>query len=199
MVETLRTIAFGVRPQLSLGMASNRQELTAVALLALMALAVGCGSGSGSGGGATQFAGTWNITVSTTAPGYSGSVFHVTLVSGPCTIQTAVGTFGELSQYCFIAEKGQGSISETGSYFYAPQAVLVNATASSVSKGPVAFGITFIESNPDVYEDVAVFSGTGTLTRGGMSGIWGCAYGPCSVTTAQGGTTILGGTFGGSN
>jgi hypothetical protein len=181
-------------------------KLKAVTLFALMVFVVGCGSGSGSGGsgsgggGATQFAGTWNITVSTTAPGYSGSVFHVTLVSGPCTIQTAAGTFGELSQYCFIAEKGQGAISETGSYFYAPQAVLVDATASSVSKGPVAFAITFIESNPDVYGDVAVFSGlTGTLTSGGMSGTWVCAYGPCTVTTPQGGITILGGTFTGSN
>lgn len=174
-------------------------KLTAVALFALMAFVVGCGSGSGSGGGATQFAGTWNVTVSTTAPGYSGSVFHVNLVSGPCTIQTTAGVFGELSQYCFIADKGQGAISETGSYFYAPQAVLVESYASSVSKGPITFGITFIESNPDVYEDVAVFSGTGTLTSGGMSGTWMCAYGPCTVKTPQGGMTILGGTFTGSN
>lgn len=127
-------------------------------------------------------------------------MFHVNLVSGPCTIQTAAGVFGQDSTYCFIADtQGHGSISETGSYFYPPQAVLVESYSNSLSKGPIAFGVTFIEADPSQYGNIAVFSGTGTLSSGGEAGNWGCAYGPCTVTLPGGGMGMLSGTFTGNN
>jgi hypothetical protein len=174
-------------------------KLRAVALAALIVLAIGCGSGSGSG--VTQLAGNWTIAVSTSAPGFSGSVYHVNLVSGPCTIQTPVGAFGEDDTYCFMADNaGHGSISETGSYFYAPQAVLVESYSNTLANGPIAFGITFIEANPNQYGAVAVFGGRGTLSSGGETGTWICAAAPsCMVTTPQGGEGILSGTFTGNN
>lgn len=204
-------LAISVRPdalrRLPRDLAVRKQDnmkLNTVVVFALIAFAIGCGSGSSSGSasGVTQLAGHWTITVSTTTPSFSGSVFHVNLVSGPCTIQTAAGVFGEDSDYCYIADtQVQGSISETGSYFYPPYAVLVESYANSVSNGPIAFGITFIEADPNQYGDLAVFAGlTGTLTGDGMTGTWMCAYAPsCMFPNGEGGMSSLGGTFTGNN
>ena len=124
---------------------------------------------------------------------------------GPLHYSHASGSFREDSTYCYMADnEGHGSISETGSYFYPPYAVLVESYANSVSKGnQIAFGITFIEADPNRYQDgyLAVFSGTtGTLTGDGkMAGSWVCSYGDCTVPNPQGGSGTLGGNFAGNN
>lgn len=173
----------------------------AIVLVLSLAIGFACGSGGTNGGGAnggTQLGGSWTITASDTA--YPDSVFHVSLVSGPCTVSTPVGVYGENAAHCFIADNaGHGSLTGTGWFFYPPTEVLVESYSNHAAPAQqVAFGLVLIEG--DVSSgNFAVFTGTGTFSGDGkMTGTWTCGSGDCWVPNPSGGESWLGGTFTGN-
>jgi len=142
-------------------------------LLFIGILLSSCGSSSSqnSNSTSTNIQGTWAITA--TEPGSAGSVFNVTLVSSPCSVATPIGTFTVQGPACFIADDntGQGSISGTGSFIYPPAGVLIGTPANPASTN-ASLDLLFAEA--DDFGDAAVFGGTGTISKGTITGTWAC-------------------------
>jgi hypothetical protein len=154
-----------------------RKRFAAFALFDLLLVGMllsSCGSNSSQQSGSnstTNIQGSWAITAA--EAGGSGSVFHVTLVSSPCSVATPIGTFTVQGPTCFIADDntGQGSISGSGSFIYPPQGVLIGVAANPASAN-AAIDLLFAEA--DQYGDAAVFGGTGTVSKGTITGNWSC-------------------------
>jgi hypothetical protein len=119
----------------------------------------------------TNIQAKWVITA--TEVGGSTSTFNVSLVSSTCTVFTPIGTFNVQGPSCFIADDntGQGSISGTGNFFYAPQGVLIGVSANPAPSG-ASVDLLFAEA--DQFGDAAVFGGNGTITNGTLTGNWSC-------------------------
>jgi hypothetical protein len=154
-------------------------------LFTLLIFIVGCGSSSKSN--STSILGTWTI-VASDATGASTLV--ATVVSSPCTVSGPIG-FGDFTvtgPSCFVANNftTPGSITGTGLLFPA-QGALIGVPANPAPANS-ALNLLFVEAN-DTSD--AVFTGSGTVSGGKMTGTWACdASSPACVG--------LSGTFSGS-
>jgi hypothetical protein len=152
------------------------KKLAVSVLLSVGTLLMSCGSNNSSSSQqatstSTSIQGSWTITAA--EPGYGSSVFNVTLVSSPCSVATPIGTFTVQGPACFIADDnaGEGSISGTGSFIYPPAGVLIGTPANPASTN-ASIDLLFAEA--DEFGDAAVFGGTGTVSKGTITGTWAC-------------------------
>lgn len=157
-------------------------------LFAVLIFIVGCGSSSHSNS-ATSIAGTWTIVASN---GVGGSTtFVATVVSSPCTVSGPIG-FGDFTvtgPSCFVANNftTPGSITATGTLLFPAQGALIGVPADPAPANST-LNLLFVEAN-DTSD--AVFTGSGTVSGGKMTGTWACdASSPACVG--------LSGTFSGS-
>jgi hypothetical protein len=142
-------------------------------LLLVGMLLSSCGSSSSqqsNSNSTTNIQGTWAITATEAG---SGSVFNVTLVSSACSVATPIGTFTVQGPACFIADDntGQGSISGTGNFIYPPAGVLIGLSSNPA---PANTSIDLLFAEADQFGDAAVFGGTGTVSKGTITGTWSC-------------------------
>jgi len=161
--------------------------------LIVIAFAAACSSSKNAGGGpGTSMQGAWSVT------GNLGSqsgpaTYQVVFVSSPCSVTTSVGTFSVQGPVCFIANNnsGQGSISGTGAGSPAKstgQGVLIGVPSNPVPAG-ATFNLLFVAG--DQNGNFVEFTGTGTVTKGTMTGTGSCSS---STPMCQG----LSGTFSGN-
>jgi hypothetical protein len=141
--------------------------------IALVVFLVGCGGGNNSAvtpSGATSLEGSWTITATN---GANAVTLNVTLVSSSCSVTQSGITFTVTGPACAVADNpgGQGSISGTGNFIYPPQGVLLGASADPVPSGS-QFNLLFVEA--DNLGDIAVFSGSGTINSGSITGTFTC-------------------------
>jgi hypothetical protein len=137
-------------------------------LFALLIFIVGCGGSSNSN--STSILGTWTIVASN---GVGGSTtFVATVVSSPCTVSTLIGDFTVTGPSCFVANNstGEGSITATGTLLFPAQGALIGVPANP-APAKSALNLLFVEADDT---DAAVFTGTGTVSGGKMTGNWAC-------------------------
>jgi hypothetical protein len=158
---------------------SKARSMKRMLILISIVFAVGCSSSNTNNTGSapvTSMAGAWTVTGNLGSQGGSGT-YQVSLVSSPCSVETAVGTFSVQGPVCFIANNnsGQGSISGSGlpgTSKNTGQGVLIGVASNPVPANGT-FNLLFVVgyANGDFVE----FTGSGTIGNGTMTGTGSCS------------------------